>query len=126
MKKILLLCLALALIGCANFSSRTWALHNGCVPMTSVKPPTGIIYTHYKAPLTTEFDSTPVGYRIGEGQTQYLRDIFITTLDVAWGKNDIRNALEDRGMKPSYSDYEYLTVFLGLYANFRIHTYGQN
>ncbi len=117
MKKIIILLSILFLLGCAG---GPW--------LTAVKPPEGVLFTHIKAPLTTNFHNTPVGRKIGSASTHYIHDIFFTNIDAAWDKAGLKDALENgsfSGHKIYYADYEYVNVFFSLYKKFTIHLYGE-
>jgi hypothetical protein len=111
---LLLLLIVMVMSGCGRYT-------------TSVIPPQGFLFTHIKAPLTSEFDNTPAGLRhsrVSQSSTYYLRDFIFTGLDIAWGDVSIEYLQRTSGMKQIYfADYEYLNV-LGIYAQFTINLYG--
>jgi hypothetical protein len=120
MKKIvtffsLLLLLACLLTGCAmNFTS-------------PVRPPHGILFSQYSAPLTKNLDNTITGTKltkVSQSSTHYFRDIIFTGLDISWGDASIDTIARMGGLKQVYfADYELLNV-LGIYAQYTINVYG--
>jgi hypothetical protein len=95
----------------------------GCAYRTAVIPPQGLLFTHIKAPLQTNFSETPVGDREGSGSTQYFLVPFFF-VSAAWAEAGIEEAAEDGGIENvHYADYEYLSV-LGLYRRFTVTAHG--
>ncbi len=97
----------------------------GCVPYNApVVPPRGLI-SHYKAPLTTDFDATEIGTKTGTVSTSYLR---IPTpwvdLDFAWDEADVAAAARNGGITTvTCVDYEYLSI-LGIVGTFTVIAHG--
>ena len=82
------------------------------------------LYTHTAAPLTVDFDKTPVCTKVGTASSHYVLEPFLTKLDFAWGKTDLREAAANGGLTTvEYADYE-MTVVLGIYGKFTINAYG--
>ena len=114
MKRLLLTTLiaaALAAPGCVRYSA-------------PVMPPRGLI-SHYKAPLTTDFDATEIGSKVGTVSTSYLR---IPTpwvdLDFAWSQADVAAAARNGGITTvTCVDYEYLSI-LGVVGKFTLIAHG--
>ncbi len=110
------------------------ALVSGCATgprMTPYKAPVvpswGIIFTQEKAPLTTNFENTPVEtLRKGEASTDYIFvPFFFAPFDIAFGDASIQKAAQNGGItKVHYADHEFLRV-LGIYARFTTTVYGE-
>jgi hypothetical protein len=89
-----------------------------------VQPPSGFLITSVKAPLTIDFDQTPVCRKRGSASTHYFYEPFFTHIDFAWGDADMRSALRDGRMSSvEYADYELLSIF-GIYGKFTVNVYG--
>ena len=93
-----------------------------------VVPPQGAIMTDVCAPLTADFDRTPVCAKEGTASTYFVR-IPITLLShwltFAWGDGDIKTAAANGGLKTiAYADYQSL-VILGVYGRFTVKAYGE-
>lgn len=120
----------------------------GCFPKTPVRPPSGVIYSSYKAPLqvnfmekqsaqtptdasapsgtgaTAAFAPTNVGGKVGISETKYLYIPFVG-LSFGWEDAAIKKAAENGGLKKVYfADYETFWV-LGIYCNFKVYAYGE-
>ncbi len=94
----------------------------GCV-MASVAPPSGLIFTRYIAPLTTNFNATPRGSRVVTSEAMYLREPFFGS-SWAWGDASIQAIARNSGLtQVYYADYEYLQV-LGLFARVVVRVHG--
>jgi len=98
----------------------------GCISMRApVQPPTGLLFTSYKAPLSVNYDATQVCEKHGEASTLCVRDVFITGLTVAWDKAGLDDAARAGGLTTiEYADYEYLSV-LGVFGKFKVIAYGR-
>jgi hypothetical protein len=101
------------------------ALCTGCVAWKApVVPPSGAIYTHYKAPLTLNDQPAPLCEKSGKSSTSYLA-LFYPAYSVAWADAAIETAAKEGGLqKVHYADYEVLSV-LGIYAEFTVRVYGE-
>ncbi len=114
MKRLLLTSIIAAVLtapGCAYYEG-------------AVKPPRALI-TWYKAPVTTDFDATPVGTKVGQASTGYIR---IPTpwldMDFAWDKADIAAAARNGGITTvTYVDHEYVSI-LGLIGKYTTIVHG--
>ncbi len=90
----------------------------GCY-VTPVRPPMGLIFSDYRAPLSAdnqgvEYDTTLHGQAKVETYLGY----------VAVGDSSLKTAMEDGGIQNlSFADYEYFNI-LGIYQRFIIHAYG--
>lgn len=94
---------------------------------TRVRPPQGLLFCQFKAPLTIDMDNTQAGAqmtRVSQSSTYYFRDFIFTGMDFSWGEVDFDTLAKMGGLKEIYfADYELLNV-LGIYAQFTIHLYG--
>ncbi len=95
-----------------------------------VMPPQGLFISTFKAPLTVNFNDTPVSVDLihaSKKKTHYFHDILFTWLDFAWGEVDVPQIARSAGItKVSYAEYEILSILpiIGLYAEFTVHVYG--
>ena len=101
----------------------------GCnsVPRAPFIPPHGGIYTNLRAPLSTNFDSTPntQNLKIGTAATSYFRDPIITGQSFAWNRCDIETAAANGGIsKVHYADYESMQI-LGIYGRTTVIVHGE-
>ena len=102
---------------------------NGCAAIykAEVKPPTGIVFSAFKAPLTANFEHTPNDQnllRTSFKKTQYFYEPLLTNLSFGWGDSDIALIAQKAGInKVAYADYEFLNIF-GIYAELQINIYG--
>lgn len=98
----------------------------GCTAwQTPVKPPVGVLYTSYRAPLTADVRSVPVSARRGTASTLYVREPFVTGQGFAWEEAGIATAARQGGLtRVHYADYEMLIV-LGVFGRFTVHVYGE-
>ncbi len=112
------------LLGCCML------LWSGCsfIYQAPVKPPPGTLFAQYKAPLTTDFDKTPVGRdvkKVSTGRTFYFLDFLLTGQSFAWDDASIDTIAREGGIdQVSYADYEILWI-LGIYAEYRVHVHGK-
>lgn len=105
-------------------------LLSGCatgVPGVPVRPPGGLFFANYKAPLTVDQTGNAAGSaakRVSQSTTWYLHDILITGLDFAWDDAAIARIAQRGGItRISYADYEYLSI-LGVIQTFTVNVYG--
>jgi hypothetical protein len=101
---------------------------SGCAVLykAPVKPPMGLLYANYKAPLTVDFDGNPTGgnlIKASESKTHYIFIPFIY-IGLAFGDAEIAGIAKEAGIETiSYVDHEFYNI-LGIYARFTIHIYG--
>ena len=94
-----------------------------------VKPPGGILFTSYKAPLTADFKHTVNDSELiktSHKKTQYFMEPLLTAgiLEVAWGEVDIEEIATKASITTvAYAYCELLNV-LGLYSQFTVNVYG--
>lgn len=87
-------------------------------------PPQGMLFGQVKAPLTVDFDSTPVATNYGEASTFYVRDPVFTGMDFAWDECNIQTAMENGNLSTvEYADYETFQV-LGIFGITKVRAYG--
>ena len=93
-----------------------------------VSPPGGLLFSHYKAPLTVDFDKTKVCDKVGHASTFYLKIPYVSSfvdLSFAWNRCDIDAAAKQGGLGTvHYADYEVFTV-LDVFGRFTVHAYGE-
>ena len=101
--------------GCSGFSN------------APVVPPRGFLFQDIKAPLTTEYNATPVGTansKQGSSSTKYFLDFLLTWLGFAWDDASVEAIARRHGIENiSYAEYEHLSV-LGVYQEFTVTVYG--
>ena len=98
----------------------------GCATHYSApfRPPGGLIITSIRAPLSTDFNATPLRAGRGEASTIYVRDCIFTGMDFAFLECDIESAAQDGGLvSVDYADYEYFQI-LGIYGTMKVTAYG--
>ncbi len=112
-QRLLLACAAAALCwGCT-----TWR--------APVEPPPGLLFTHYRAPLTADVAGVPTGGKTGTASTLYVRDPIITGMGIAWADASIEAAAAEGDItKIHYADYEVLSV-LGVFGQFTVRVHGE-
>jgi len=99
-------------------------LVSGCTVRAPVVPPVGFLFTNYKAPLMVHYGNTDVAKREGRGETQYIREPFLSTA-YGFGNAGIAKIASDAGLNEvDYVDYEYLNV-LGIYQQVQIIPHGK-
>ncbi|MDX2176529.1 MAG: TRL domain-containing protein [Candidatus Sumerlaeia bacterium] len=80
-----------------------------------------------KAPLTTNYNATPVGDAAPKHaslETGYFRDPLLTGLSFAWDDVAIQKIAKEGGIdEVAYADYEGFLI-LGVFGKFTIHVYG--
>ena len=97
------------------------------MPITPVIPPPGFIFEQVRAPLSYDFDQTPVNPgKVGKATVRHLAIPFYPMLSFAWQGASIEEAAQNGGLtKVSYADYETMSVFFGTYTEFTVIAYGQ-
>ncbi len=96
------------------------ALSAGCATYRApVVPPVGLLYSAFKAPLTTEFSGQAAELKSGEASTSSVLGL------VATGDCSLEAAAHEGGLNTiEYCDYSYLNV-LGVYQRFTVVAYGR-
>ena len=105
------------------------ALLAGCTfYRVPVRPPAGALYTHYRAPLTTQFSGTPATHsRHGRAGTFYIMiPTFIgPPLTFAWEDASVEKAAQDGNItRLHYADHEFTSVF-GIFGHYETIAYGE-
>jgi len=130
---LVLVAVCLLSTGCAGM--RPGAVLNSQVVTgirTSVIPPGGVLYTHYKAPITTGFDpSRSLASKRGEAVVRQIAlppmpfPGLATGLDlVSWGDASIKQAAANGGITDvEHVDYELKTVLM-VFRKFTVEVYG--
>ncbi len=101
----------------------------GCVSFrVPVKPPQGLVYTHCRAPLTTQFSRTPATHsRVGRAGTFYLLiPMFVQPpLVLAWNDASAERAAANGHLSiVHYVDHEF-TQILGIFGHYETIAYGE-
>jgi hypothetical protein len=101
-------------------------LCGGCMRWASpVRPPIGVLYTHYRAPLTPQASNFLVAGPEGKSYTMAVREPFVTGQGVAWAQAAVQEAAREGGLKKvAYADFEILDI-LSVYSRFTVHVYGE-
>lgn len=97
----------------------------GCIQFRSpVQLPYGAIYSNYKVPLTTNFDSTPcLPSRVGRANTFFLRLPF--TVGLAFDDASIERAAQNGNIREvHYADVEFTQV-MGVWGTYETIVYGE-
>jgi len=90
-----------------------------------VVPPVGLIYTHYRAPLTADATDFTISGRGGMAHTMTVREPLLTGQGVAWAEAAVREAAQEGGLHSvDYADYEVYSI-LGVYSRFTVRVYGR-
>ena len=106
MRYVLLLVLAVVCVGVV-----------GCYS-TPIMPPTGWVYSEFKAPLDPNLEKTTLG-KPGVALTTSILGM------VALGDCSIEAAAKNGNLKTiNYADYEYYNI-LGIYQKFTVKVYGE-
>ena len=104
--------LGLLLLGVLLLAGCAWYV-------TPVKPPLGLIYAQYKAPMSTEFNGTKVGSKTGTAESTSILGW------IALGDCSTTTAAKNGNIQTiNYADYEYMNV-LGVYQSFKTTVYGE-
>jgi len=89
-----------------------------------VQPPPGVLYSHFRAPLSTDYKDTVAAGKTGEASTLYFWEPILGT-SWAWRDASIQTAASKAGItKVAYADYEAFAV-LGIFGKFRVIVHGQ-
>lgn len=106
----------------------------GCsaIPVRApVVPPGGGIYTHYRAPLQTEFANDGLGTNVspsrkhGESDSRYIWIPLYFPFTFGFGDASIESAAQRGNISTiHYADYEYTSV-LSIFAETKVIVYGE-
>lgn len=99
---------------------------SGCVSyQAAVKPPQGLIFSSFSAPITTNFDSTPAGDKLlvhSEEKTLFINTIWFG--NYAFGDPALEKIAREGGIGDvSYADYELFSI-LGVVVTMKVNVYG--
>lgn len=95
----------------------------GCVqaPGAPFRPSEGLLYTDYKAPLTTNFNKTK---RIKSEGVSSTTHVAYYILSFAIGDASLKEAMKNGDLENiMYADYEWLNV-LGIFGRLKVYAYG--
>ena len=87
---------------------------------TPVKPPRGLIFSEYRAPLSVDLEGKARANpsKVGTAQSRAL-------LGFAWENCDVKTAAANGGITTiHYADYEVLNVLM-IYSEFTVMVYGE-
>ena len=92
----------------------------GCAGIVApVIPPTAMVLTNVKAPLSTEFNNTSLGTKTGSSESMAVLWL------VAFGDCSIETAAKNGGLKTvNHADYEVMTVLFGMFSRFQVIVHG--
>lgn len=110
--------------GCNN-ATKTFGARVGSNYKVSVMPPSGLLYTSVKAPLTTTYHNTPneVNMIMASKKVKYF-SIPLVDINFAWGDSAIQDIAKEGGIEEvAYADYEFFS-FLIIYKSFQVNVYG--
>lgn len=98
----------------------------GCHSLRApVVPPQGALYSKVRAPLTIDFNRTPVCAKSGSAKAFFVYDPVATGMDFAWGDVSIEEAARAGNLTTvEYADYEMLRV-LGVFGRMTVTAYGK-
>jgi len=86
---------------------------------TPVKPPLGLIYAQFKAPMSSELNGVKMGSKSGTAESTSILGW------IALGDCSITAAAKNGNIQTiNYADYEYMNV-LGVYQSFKTTVYGE-
>lgn len=109
--RVLCITLCCLLVGCASHYKAPF------------HPPTGYLFSDYKAPLQTKFNQTPAQPK-GHGKASTLCLYLPFYLSFAWDDCSVEEAARDGNLAAvDYSDYEFFTI-LGIFGKMTVHAYG--
>jgi hypothetical protein len=92
----------------------------GCIGTAPVQAPKSPMYAKWKAPLSTEFNNTDLGNKVGRSSNEtYLFGLFST------GDMSIAQAAQNAKIKNiKHAEYEYQNVFFFTYQKTTVIVYG--
>ena len=99
---------------------------SGCIAWrTPVQPPRGLLYTHYRAPLTAETTELTVRSKVGTASTLYVGVPTMAALSVGWQTAAVEAAAGEGGLtQVDYADYEIMEI-LGAFGKLTVRAYGE-
>ena len=113
-----------SLTGCNN-ATKTFSARMGANYKVPILPPSGLLYTYVKAPLTTTFHNTPneATMKMAHKKTKYFAIPFVD-INFAWGNSAIQDIAKEGSIEQvAYADYEYFS-FLVFFKSFQVNVYG--
>lgn len=95
----------------------------GCTAIDApFKPSTGIIFTSYKAPLTTNFENTKYLKNSGRASNTFIGYSIFT---ISFGDSGLKKVMNDGYLDSvEYADYEFTQV-LGIFSRTTVTAYGK-
>jgi hypothetical protein len=92
-----------------------------------VQPRGGLIYSSYRAPLTTKFEATPAKPpKVGKARTTYVMlPLIVVWLDFAFDDASVKKAAQNGGItRIHYADYEFTSVCV-VFGSYETTVYGE-
>lgn len=113
-------------VGCANGPTKGMAAYLG-MPVTPVIPPPGYIFEQVRAPLSCNYDQTPVNPgKVGKATVRHIGIPFYPFLSFSWDEASLETAAKNGELSEvSYADYETMSVLFGTYTEFTVIAYGK-
>ncbi len=97
----------------------------GSIYKTPVSPVRGLVFSEYSAPLSVNYDKTPVCEKWGKSTSRYIFIPLFFGPDVAWDSAAIDDAATNGRLSVvEYADYHVLNI-LGIYQEFTVTAYGR-
>ena len=124
---VLLACAALSATGCCHVYVSPVQPFATRLPLRRGNMAGGLIYSGYKAPLTTNLDETPANSpKVGKASTAYIAiPLIAIIIDIAFDDASVEKAIKNGGIKKlHYADHEFTSV-LGVYGRYTTIAYGE-
>jgi hypothetical protein len=136
MAAVLLLPLALAVTGCTMIPPNPMTSvvstnpgNGGSDYVAPILPPPGLLYSDYKAPLSTRFRDIPVGTSVTKQSSDTVKSFIIPFIlggfiGFTWDEAMIQEIADEGGIEEiAYADYDFMTI-LSIYSELTINVYG--
>jgi len=104
---------------CAALLVVTGLFVSGCIGYVApVMPPQGFLFSNVSAPIDTDYEKTPVGYKSGASSSTAILSLF------AFGDASVSSAARNGSLETiDHVDYEYMNI-LFIYQSFTVRAYG--
>ena len=90
---------------------------SGCCSQMPFMPPKGLLYTHYKAPLSLKADHVKISRPQSEKYVTSFLWIPMAVPPLSVSKP------QDDTLSGTYAEYEYFSVFFGIFKRVKVTTY---
>ena len=97
------------------------------LPRSPFSPLSALIYSSHKAPLSTDFKSTPADCpKVGKASTFYVFiPLFFVNIDLALEDASVKKAAQKGGIsKVHYADYEHTSILI-FFGSYETIVYGE-